>query len=115
VLCLAYAVGGLFAGLAGLGLGVLIQSGDPGVGTQYTLAAVAAVALGGNVLGGGRGTLTGPILGAVSLFLIQTLLSGARVSSLWIQVVYGAVLLTALAFNSSLAARLGARQAVGAL
>jgi hypothetical protein len=37
------------------------------------------------------------------------------VSSLWIQVVYGAVLLTALAFNSSLAARLGARQAVGAL
>jgi ribose transport system permease protein len=115
VRCLAYAVGGVFAGLAGLGLGVLIQSGDPSVGTQYTLAAVAAVALGGNVLGGGRGTLAGPILGAVSLFLIQTLLSGAHVSSLWIQVVYGAVLLTALAANSSLASRLGARQAVGAL
>ena len=115
VLCLAYAVGGLFAGLAGLGLGVLIQSGDPSVGTQYTLPAVAAVALGGNVLGGGRGTLTGPILGAVSLFLIQTLLSGARVSSLWIQVVYGVVLLAALAVNSSLATRLRGRQVVEAL
>ncbi|HET6502432.1 MAG TPA: ABC transporter permease [Amycolatopsis sp.] len=113
VLCLAYATGGLFAALAGIGLSVLIQSGDPSIGKQYTLAAVAAVALGGNPLGGGRGTLVGPILGALSLFLIQTLLSGAHVSSLWIQVVYGAVLLFAICTNSSIASRLTARPALG--
>ncbi|HWD03427.1 MAG TPA: ABC transporter permease [Amycolatopsis sp.] len=109
LLCLAYAVGGFFAALAGIGLTVLIQSGDPTIGKQYTLAAVAAVALGGNPLSGGRGTMTGPVLGAVALFLIQTLLSGARVSSLWIQVVYGAVLLVAICLNSSVGGRLAAR------
>lgn len=106
VRCLAYATGGLFAALAGIALTVLIQSGDPSVGRQYALAAVAAVALGGNPLHGGRGTMTGPVLGAVALFLIQTLLSGAHVSSLWIQVVYGAVLLAAICANSSIAGRM---------
>ncbi|TNC21813.1 ABC transporter permease [Amycolatopsis alkalitolerans] len=109
VLCLAYATGGFFAALAGLALTVLIASGDPAAGRQYTLAAIAAVALGGNPLSGGRGTMTGPVLGAVALFLIQTLLSGARVSSLWIQVVYGLVLLGAICLNSSVGSRLTAR------
>jgi ribose transport system permease protein len=109
VLCLAYASGGFFAALAGIALSVLIQSGDATLGRQYTLAAIAAVALGGNPLSGGRGTMVGPVLGAVALFLIQTLLSGARVSSLWIQVVYGAVLLAAICLNSSVSGRLTAR------
>jgi ribose transport system permease protein len=106
VLVLAYALGGLFAALAGIALTVLIQSGDPLIGRQYTLPAIAAVALGGNPLFGGRGTLLGPVLGAVSLFLIQTLLSTLSVSSLWIQVVYGLVLLAAVCTNASLVARL---------
>jgi len=106
VLVLAYAVGGLFAGIAGIALTVLIQSGDPLDGTQYTLPAIAGVALGGNPLTGGRGTIVGPILGAVSLFLIQTLLSTLNVSSLWIQVVYGLVLLGAICTNATLTRRL---------
>lgn len=113
VLCLAYASGGVFAALAGIGLSVLIGSGDPTVGRQYTLAAVAAVALGGNPLVGGRGTMVGPMLGASSLFLIQTMLSSLKVSSLWIQVVYGAVLLFAVCANATLASRLPARPRVG--
>jgi ribose transport system permease protein len=100
----AYTLGGVFAALAGFGLTALIASGDPTVGTQYTLIAVAAVALGGNSLSGGRGGLIGPVLGAVTLFLIQSLLSAAHVSSLWIQVVYGAVLLTAICLNSAFGA-----------
>lgn len=102
----AYALGGLIAALAGLALTALIGSGDPTVGPQYTLEAVAAVALGGNSLAGGQGGMTGPVLGAVTLFLIQSLLSSLKVSSLWIQVVYGLVLLVALCLNSSLRDRL---------
>jgi ribose transport system permease protein len=113
VLCLAYASGGVFAALAGIGLSVLIGSGDPTVGRQYALAAVAAVALGGNPLIGGRGTMVGPMLGATSLFLIQTMLSSLKVSSLWIQVVYGAVLLAAVCANATLTTRLSARAKVG--
>lgn len=109
VVCLTYATGGLFAALAGIGVAVLIQSGDPGIGIQYTLPAIAAVAIGGNPLSGGRGTLLGPVLGAIALFGIQTLLSGAHVSALWIQVVYGLVLLAAICVNSSLIGRRAAR------
>ncbi|MDQ1486309.1 MAG: ribose transport system permease protein [Actinomycetota bacterium] len=109
--CLAYVVGGIFAALAGIALSVLIQSGDPTVGHQYTLPAIAAVALGGNQLQGGRGTMSGPVLGAVSLFLIQTLLSALQVNSLWIQIVYGVVLLAALVTNTTLAGRLTFRYA----
>lgn len=104
----AYALGGILAALAGMALTALISSGDPTVGPQYTLEAVAAVALGGNSLAGGQGGMTGPALGAVTLFLIQSLLSSMKVSSMWIQVVYGAVLLVALCLNSSLRARLRA-------
>jgi ribose transport system permease protein len=111
---LAYALGGLLAALGGIGLSVLIQSGDPTVGRQYTLAAIAAVALGGNQLAGGAGTMTGPVLGALSLFLIQTLLSAMHVSSLWIQIVYGVVLLVALVLNTKLAVRFAARTQAGA-
>jgi len=96
----AYALGGVFAGLAGMSLTALINSGDPTIGKQYTLMAIAAVALGGNALAGGRGGVLGPLLGAATLFLIQLLLSALQVSSLWIQVVYGAVLLLAICLNS---------------
>jgi ribose transport system permease protein len=96
----AYTLGGVLAALAGMALTALIDSGDPGVGKQYTLVAVAAVALGGNSLAGATGGLTGPALGAVALFLIQLLLSALDLSSLWIQVVYGGVLLAAICLNS---------------
>lgn len=102
----AYALGGLFAALGGVGLTSLINSADPTAGVQYTLVAIVAVALGGNALGGGRGGMRGPLLAAACLYLIQALLSGLQVSSLWIQVVYGGVLLAAIVTNSALGARL---------
>jgi ribose transport system permease protein len=58
--------------------------------------------------------MVGPMLGASSLFLIQTMLSSLKVSSLWIQVVYGAVLLFAVCANATLASRLSAHPRAGA-
>lgn len=96
----AYVVSGAFAAVAGLALTALIQSGDPNLGPQYTLVAIAAVALGGTSLAGGRGGIAGPILGALTIFLIQNLLSAVHVSALWLQVVYGAILVIALIANA---------------
>lgn len=93
---LAYALGGCFAALGGIALSALIDSGDPNQGAQYTLIAVAAVALGGTSLAGGRGGVLGSILGALVIFLIQNLLSALLVSPLWLQVVYGGVLVLAV-------------------
>jgi ribose transport system permease protein len=97
---LAYVIGGVCAGFAALALTALVQSGDPTLGPQYTLIAITAVALGGTSMAGGRGGIAGSILGALSIFLIQNLLSALNISSFWNQVVYGGILVVSLVINA---------------
>ncbi len=89
----AYAVGGLFAAVGGIALTALVQTSQAGSSAQYTLIALAAVALGGTPLGGGRGGLLGSALGASCIYLMQTLLSALNVPQTWLQVVYGGLLI----------------------
>jgi ribose transport system permease protein len=103
----AYMLGGLFASFAGLALTALVQSADPTLGPQYTLVAIAAVALGGTSLAGGRGGILGSIFGALSIFLIQNLLTALKVSSFYLQIAYGLILVVAVVANS--AARMASR------
>lgn len=100
---IAFTLGGLFAAIAGIALAATTQTGDAGQATQYTLPAIAAVAIGGTSLLGGRGSLVGSIAGAAIMFLIQTLLDSLSVSSNWLQLVYGAILLFAIVLSSVLA------------
>ncbi len=101
----AYVIGGVFAAVAGLALTALIRSGDPTIGPQYTLAAIAAVALGGTSLAGGRGGIIGSILGAFAIFLIQNFLGAVGVAYYWTQVAYGAILLGSLILNAIVVTR----------
>ena len=73
----AYAITGFFAALGGIALTMSTGIGEPIPG-PYLLASVAAVVLGGVVLGGGRGGVLGPILAVFVLRLVRldlTLLS----------------------------------------
>ncbi len=90
---LAYSLGGSFAAVAGIALTALVQSTQPMASVQYTLVALAAVALGGTPLGGGRGGLLGAFLGATAIYLMQTLLSAVGVASTYLQLVYGGLLI----------------------
>jgi ribose transport system permease protein len=101
----AYALGGMFAAIAGLALTGLIRSADSSLGLQYTLIAIAAVSLGGTPVGGGRGGLVGALVGAACIYLIQNLLSGLNISALYLDVVYGCVLIAAVVLSSQLAPR----------
>lgn len=100
---LAYALGGLFSAFAGIALTSLIQSADANVGTPFTLQVITAAALGGISLAGGRGSMWGSAFGALSLFLIQNLLTNYGVSVFWQQVVFGLTLIAALVLNAMLA------------
>ena len=104
---LAYALGGLIAGLAALALTGLVHSGDSSLGLQYTLIALAAVVLGGTPLGGGEGGMLGACLGATSIFLIQHLVDSLNVNPTWLSVLYGGVLIVA-ALLGGLLTRTGA-------
>jgi ribose transport system permease protein len=57
---------------------------------------VAAVALGGTSLSGGRGGIVGPLLGAATIYLLQDLLVTLHLSTTWLQVVYGVTLVVAV-------------------
>jgi ribose transport system permease protein len=89
----AYALGGLFAGFGAIALTALLRSADATQGGQYTLLAIAAVALGGTTLNGGRGSLRGAIFGALAIFLLQSVLTALDGPSTWLRSAYGVALL----------------------
>lgn len=99
---IAYALGGMFAGLAALSYTALISSGDPTQGSTYTLQAVTALVLGGASLSGGRGGVVGAALGSVNMFLITYLLGTFDFGSLSgyvTQLAFGAILACSLLVN----------------
>jgi ribose transport system permease protein len=97
----AYAIGGLFAGIAGLFLTAQTLSGDATTGTVFTLQSIAVVVLGGTSLFGGSGGVAGTIAGAIALRLIPTILFFARVNPLQQPLWEGVVILLAVAAGAS--------------
>lgn len=93
---LAYTGGGALAGLAGVSYTALTHSADAEFAQQYTILALAAVALGGIAFNGGQGSLSEAAIGAASLFLINNLLNAVGVSPSWLNIAYGAALLVAI-------------------
>lgn len=98
---LAYALGGLFAGFAGIALSALLQSSQSSLATTYALLGLAAAVLGGADLGGGRGTLLGVFLGAIDIYLIQQLLTASGVAPSLIQLAYGLVLVASVVLGAT--------------
>ncbi len=96
----AYLITGLFSGIAGLMLTALIGSADPNIGANYTLIAIASVALGGVSLAGGRGGLAGAALGAIDIFLLQSVLTSFNVSTYVLQIAYGTILVAAVVLTA---------------
>ncbi|OHV58354.1 ABC transporter permease [Mesorhizobium sp. LCM 4577] len=97
---IAYVLTGIFAAAAGLMLTSLIGSADPNIGPTYTLIAIAAVALGGVSLAGGRGGLGGAAIGAIDIFLLQSLLTTFNVSTYVLQIAYGLILVIAVVLTA---------------
>jgi ribose transport system permease protein len=100
----SYAVGGAFAGLAGLATIAITGTGDPraSLGAQLTLRSVAAVVLGGVALTGGVGSVIGVVAAAIVLGLVMLVLSAVGVDPNTSQVVQG-VLIAAVMMVAGLA------------
>jgi ribose transport system permease protein len=96
----AYALGGLIAAVGGIALTGLVRSADAQVFSGYILPALAAVALGGTNLAGGRGGLLPSAVGAGCIFLLDNLLAALHVSSQYVQVAYGGALLFAVVLGA---------------
>ncbi len=105
---LAYAFGGLFAAMGGLSLTMSTGIGAPIPG-PYLMASVAAVVLGGVVLGGGRGGLLGPIIAVFILRLVRTDLTLLALDPNVTTIVEGTIMVVVVMLGAWMAMR-GARR-----
>jgi len=91
-----YAISGLMAALSGLILLSRLGSAQPTLGDGYELDAIAAVALGGTSMNGGRGRIWGTMIGILIIAVLNNGLNILGVSSYWQAVVKGVVILIAV-------------------
>lgn len=97
----AYAICGLFCAFGGLSLAALTGIGEPVPG-PYLMASVAAVVLGGVVLGGGKGGLLGPLIAVFVLRIIRTLLTLMAVDPNVTTIVEGVIMVGVVMLGTAL-------------
>lgn len=92
----AFAAAGVLAGFDGALWASRYATIDARVALGFELTVIASVVVGGVAIRGGAGTVLGVALGAITLLVIQNGLTLVRVDPLWLQGVYGLVILLAV-------------------
>ena len=93
---LLYALNGAIVGIAAMVLAARISSAQPLMGNGYEIQAIAAVAVGGTPLAGGRGGIVGTLLGVLLLGVISNSLNLLGVSGAFQFVLQGGVIVAAV-------------------
>jgi ribose transport system permease protein len=95
----AHVLCSVLSGLAGLLLLARLGVGSPTIGTQggYDLMSIAAVVLGGTLLAGGKGNVTGTIAGVAIFAVMDNVMAVMQVDPFLRNVVRGVVIVAAVA------------------
>ncbi|MFB9983013.1 ABC transporter permease [Mesorhizobium newzealandense] len=91
-----YTLNGLLVGIGSILLVSQIGSAGATMGAGQELSAIAAVAVGGTTLAGGKGDMIGTLLGVLLLGLISNALNLMSISPNWQYVLQGLVIVTAV-------------------
>jgi len=103
-----YLASSLCAAVVGLIIASQLEAAHPATGESFELNAIAAVVLGGTSLMGGRGSVTGSLIGACVIGVLSDGLVMLGVSEFWQMVIKGAVIVLAVAVDQ-LQARMQAK------
>ena len=95
----AFTVSGACAGLAAVMLVSRNFSGSPTMADNLLLPAVAAIVVGGTAITGGHGSLWRSLVGALVITLLRVGLPIVGVPSAWEQILYGAIIVAAVALT----------------
>jgi simple sugar transport system permease protein len=102
---------GLFAGIAGILTAARLATGSSNSGTLFELEVITAVVLGGTSLLGGRGSVMGTLIGALTLGIIANGLVLLKVDVFWVPITQGVILIIAMLLNQSAVDRFQKRKA----
>ena len=91
-----YALSGLTAAVSGIVLSSRLTTVHPEMGTGYELEAIAAAVIGGTSLSGGKGSMTGTVLGAIILYVIKNGMNLLNIHPYWETIVVGLIILVAV-------------------
>ena len=91
-----YAISGFMSALAGLIMISRLNSAQPDMGNGFELDAIAAVALGGTSMSGGRGKITGTVAGVLIIAVLNNGLNIMGVTSYYQDVIKAIVILVAV-------------------
>lgn len=94
-----YVINGLLVATAGLVLTSRLGAGSVSAGTNAELDTIAACVIGGASLSGGKGKVTGAILGALIMASLDNGMSMLNVEPSWQYAVKGLILLFAVLFD----------------
>ena len=97
---ITYTISGTMAGITGVILSARMYSAQPSVGDGLELDAIAACVLGGVSMSGGMGRISGTIIGAIIIGLINNGLNLMGVNSYWQLVAKGVIILLAIAIDA---------------
>lgn len=108
VVLATYVFSSICAALVGLIIASQLEASHPATGESFELNAIAAVVLGGTSLMGGRGSVTGSLIGAFVIGVLADGLVMLGVSEFWQMVIKGLVIVFAVGLDQ-LQVRLQAR------
>lgn len=92
-----YIVSGLLSGLGGIMMASRLNAGIPRTGNGWDMYTIAAVVMGGTLIRGGEGKISGAVAGILIWGIIQNMINMmGDVSSYWQQIIMGLILLGAV-------------------
>lgn len=91
---------GTLTGIAGLIMAARLGSGQPSAANGFEMDVIAAVILGGASLSGGRGKISGTVIGVIIIGLLANGLTLMNISTYWQQVVKGVIIVVAVLIDT---------------
>ena len=93
---LVYTIAGGLAGLAGVAMSARATMAQSGMGLMYELDAISAAVIGGTSLFGGRGRISGTVIGVLILGVITSGFTFLRIDFYYQEVAKGLIILAAV-------------------
>ena len=97
---MAFVLCAVGAAIGGFMYAYKLKSSVPAIGDDKFMMAISSVALGGTLFSGGRGSALRTLIGVITVISIASGMNMAGVDPLWNNVVFGIVLIAAVAINS---------------